>query len=536
MLKIFQPTDQVFNSNGDIVIKPYSAKVHQEDNGDYYIDIVAGTEYSDWLIARNIVVAPTPDGDQPFRLTNPEKTGSKITIRGYHVFDDSKNYLIADSYVVDLNCNDALNHLNAATEPESIFTMGSDIPYIDSFRCVRKSLYEAIQTVLERWSGHLVIDGFNIRIDQNIGVDRGITVEYAKNLKEITSEENWDDVCTKILPEGTDGILLNALNPDESIYIDAEIQYDTPFVKTVQFNQDINSEDYPSETAYKQALIDDLRTQAIAYLEIHQVPEVNYSLKADINHKVTIGDTIEVKDRRLGIDLLTHVISLEYDCILGTYDEIEFGNFKQKLSNLISGISSSVDLKINEAVNNLNASMAEEYQGGFVRYNGNEITILDELPVDSAVNVIKLNNMGITASNDGYYGTYNTLLGINGVPCPLIGGESFDLAGNVVAGYTTSSNQKVHFTVPVEKSMHDVDISCSVCKLSGRLGTGGYLFSSSYVAGGYDVLDDSNLTLTVTKLSDHMIDVLIERASGTFEGDNDMANTIAIDSMVIDCA
>ena len=33
MLRLFQPTDRVFNSNGDIVIKPYSAKVHQEDKG-----------------------------------------------------------------------------------------------------------------------------------------------------------------------------------------------------------------------------------------------------------------------------------------------------------------------------------------------------------------------------------------------------------------------------------------------------------------------------------------------------------------------
>ena len=79
MIKVFSPTDKVFYSNGDVVIKATSAKVHCEDNGDYYIEIIAGIEYSEWLVARNIVVAPTPDGDQPFRLEKKKKNGTKIT-------------------------------------------------------------------------------------------------------------------------------------------------------------------------------------------------------------------------------------------------------------------------------------------------------------------------------------------------------------------------------------------------------------------------------------------------------------------------
>ena len=57
-----------------------------------------------------------------------------------HVFYDSKNYLIADSYVVDKNCNDALDHLNSSTDNTSPFTTISNIPTIYSYRCVRKSI------------------------------------------------------------------------------------------------------------------------------------------------------------------------------------------------------------------------------------------------------------------------------------------------------------------------------------------------------------------------------------------------------------
>ena len=36
MIKLFSPTDKTFASNGDVVLQPLKAKVHKEDNGDYY--------------------------------------------------------------------------------------------------------------------------------------------------------------------------------------------------------------------------------------------------------------------------------------------------------------------------------------------------------------------------------------------------------------------------------------------------------------------------------------------------------------------
>ena len=219
MIKIFSTTDKIFSSNGDVVLQPFKAKVHKEDNGDYYLDLVTDLKYSDYLLTGNIVVANTPQGEQAFRITNPQKTNTKITVKAWHVFYDSKNYLIADSYVLDKNCNDALDHLNSATEPQSEFQTLSDIGVIDSYRCVRESLYNAIGVVIERWGGHLVMDNFKIEVRANIGQDNGVTVEYKKNLKEITCEENWDDVVTKLLPVGKDGILLNALDDTASLYV-----------------------------------------------------------------------------------------------------------------------------------------------------------------------------------------------------------------------------------------------------------------------------------------------------------------------------
>ena len=349
MIKVFSSTDKNFTSNGDIVVNPLKARVYKADNGDYYLNLETSLDYVDYIVQGNIVVANTPTGDQAFRIGNVTKTKNKLSTKAYHVFYDSKNYLISDSYVVEKTCAEALAHLNSATEPQSEFETFSDINTIESYRCVRTSLYGAIMTVLERWKGHLVRDNFRIGIAQTIGQDNGVVVQYRKNLKEITCAEDWSDVITKILPVGKDGILLNELDPSADIYITSETQYSIPYTKTVSFQQDINEEDYPSEAEYKQALVDDLRRQANVYLSANCIPKVNYTLKANLEKITDVGDIVEVIDEKLGIDLMSKVISFEYDCIAEKYTQVEFGNFTKSLSNLISTIVGQTERAINMA-------------------------------------------------------------------------------------------------------------------------------------------------------------------------------------------
>lgn len=426
MIKLFSSTDTLFSSNGDKIIIPTKAKVHKEDNGDYYLDLETSLDYINDIVQGNIIVANTPQGDQAFRVSNVTATRKKITAKCYHVFYDSKNYLIQDSYVVDKDCNDALDHLNSATDTTSPFTTLSDITNINTFRCVRKSLYEAIQTVIERWGGHLVRDNFNIKVMSSIGQDNGVTIRYGKNLKSITCESNWDNVVTKLMPVGKDGILLNALDDTQDVYVYSGISYPIPFTKTVSFNQEINKEDYETEEEYQQALIDDLRIQADDYVNRNCYPQMNYILKANIEKITDIGDVIEVDDERLGITLLTNVISYDYDCILGKYTELEFGNFTQKLSNLMSAISNNTQNAITESNQNLQITLSSELQqaqdkiwnalgSSNVIYEGDKILIVDTLPKESATYVIMLNNGGIGFSQTGINGPFRSAWTIDNV-------------------------------------------------------------------------------------------------------------------------
>lgn len=425
MIRAFNATDKVYSSNGDAVILPTKARVRNSDNGDYYLELTCGTEYNDYMQANNIIVAPTPTGDQAFRIRTVTKNKKRLDVKAWHVFYDSQNYLIADSYAVNMTCNDALDHFNAATDTPSPFTMLSDITSVNTYRCVRTSLAECINTVIERWGGHLVRDNWNISILNSVGVDNGVTIEYKKNLQELTAEYDWAGVVTKLMPVGKDGILLDEL------YVYSDTQYDIPYTKAISFEQDIDEEEYKDtegevdQAAYSAALKEDLLKQAVKYLETYSLPSVNYTLQGNPERVTDLGDVIEVKDERIGVNVLTNVISYEYDAIQEKYVSLEFGNFTNNLSNLITNINNNTKESVNTAVVNLTSTLNNELQeaqekiwnalsSSYVIYEGDKILIVDSLPATAANNVIMINSEGIGFSQTGINGTFTTAWTIDG--------------------------------------------------------------------------------------------------------------------------
>lgn len=515
MIKIFGQTDTNFSSNGDIILKPTKCKIHNQDNGEYYADIECSSDYSSYIQNGRIVVCPTPTGDQAFRFLNPELNKNKIKVKAKHVYYDSENYLIQDSYIVDKNCNQALEHLNAATDNTSPFTTLSDVASINSFRCIRKSLNEAVSTVLERWGGHLVRDNFNIQIRSSIGADNGVTIRYGKNLKEIKKTEDWNNVVTKLLPVGKDGLLL-----DEA-YLYSEQQYALPYTKTVSFNQELEQEEGETDDEYTFRLKEDLRQQATAYLTENCVPKINYTVTANIEKITFIGDTIDVIDEALGISLTTHVIAFEYDAILEKFVQVEFGNSKEKLSNLLSSVSSNTDKQITERDQELSVKLSEELSeaadkiwgalgNSYCIYQGDQILIVDKLPKEEATNVMRINSAGIGFSTSGINGPFTSAWTIDGT-LNMQAINVINLVADLIKGGTLKLGSNLN-------EYGQIQIYNEANKLIGKFDkdgvilygtTGTYLVMNPVVGfAGYD--SDGNLTFWVSEDEFHMKKSVVE--------------------------
>ena len=425
MIRVYDPTERLFDHNGIKSLHPLFAEITKVDNGDYYItleDVLANLEYYQKGM---IVRVSTPWGVQGFRCDNPAIQNNRITCKAWHLTYDAKNYLIKDSNAVNKNCNDALNHFNDNTDIASPFTVSSDITALVTTRAVRRSLFEIFELFIstDRYGGHWDRDNFDFNIKANIGQDRGVVLSYNKNITDMQVSENWDDVCTKILPYTTNGEV--AILLDDTYVELAEELYSIPFTKTVKFDNVYQIKDFASEEDFLTATKEWLKMRAEAYLEEHKLPLVNYSVSANLNNVSDVGDIIHVKHPRCNVNITTNVISVMYDVIKGKYSKIEFGNFKKELKNFSQVITAEVKKETEEQINEARVLLGEELAeatakinsvlgNSYVIYSGNDLLVVDRLPKEDALYCIKINSAGIGFSNTGINGTFNSAWTIDG--------------------------------------------------------------------------------------------------------------------------
>ena len=244
------------------------------------------------------------------------------------------------------------------------------------------------------------------------------------------------------------------------VYLESAMQYSIPYTKVIKFDQDINQDDYKDgdgnlkENEYREALISHLRTQAIAYLEENQYFKCNYKVKAHIEGVVDLGDVIVVEHEKLGIKITTNVISLKYDCIRDKYTEIEFGNFKTQLKDLVKTIKGDTKEQIssaNEVVkvtleNELNEATSKiwgKLGNSYVIYEGDRILVVDSLPKEKATNVMMINAQGIGFSNNGIDGNFNSAWLIDGT-LDMQNINVINMTANLVKGGTFKVGAKIN--------------------------------------------------------------------------------------------
>ena len=425
MIKVYDSNEKLFNHNGIKVIHPLRADITKIDNGDYYVELQDTIESLDFYQSGMIVRIPTPWGVQGFRLANPTVKNNKVEIKGWHLTYDAKNYIIKDAYAVDKNCNDALEHFNSSTDIPSPFNVLSDITAISSTRAVRRTLFEMYELFLseDKYGGHWYRDNWTLGIKQKVGEDRGVVLKIGKNITDIQVAEDWDEVCTKILPTTTDG--QSAILLDETFVELAEPMYDIPYTKVIPFENEFDIENFATEEEYLETVKKWLREQAKWYIEQHKLPKVNYSVSASITNVSDVGDTIKVKHPKCKVDILTEVISVKYDAIRKKYTNIEFGNFKKELKNLQQHITAEANKHTDTVVGETKVLLENELADATAKINGvlgnsyvlnegDKILVVDTLPKENAVNVMKISSGGIGFSNSGINGTFTSAWTLDG--------------------------------------------------------------------------------------------------------------------------
>ena len=418
----------IIDGNGLKTLHPLFAEITKVKDGDYYIEVEDLIENFEYYQKGMILKVNTPSswGEydfQCFRCDNPRVENNRVYCKAWHLYYDSKYYIIDKKMTrYEKTCSEVITEYKnevdySINSPFKVAT--SDIKTAKDTEIESTTLYDAFEYLRDVYEGTLVRDNFKVAINSTIGEDRGVVLAYNKNITNMTAEENWDDVCTKILPYtmvGDTKITLNA-NGETDPFIrwedvsDKENPYGIPYSKIVEFKNESGSENYST-------VRDWLKEQSKAYLIANSVPKVNYKVSAEIDNISDIGDTIHIKHPKILIDgmyLKSTVMSVKYDAIRGKYTEIEFGNFRRAIKNIFTETSALKGeiTKTSEVVKGVSA-VTDKLINGKVIYNGDDILAVDTLPLENAVKCFKISNEGVHFSANGKSGDFSRIIGNDG--------------------------------------------------------------------------------------------------------------------------
>lgn len=112
-------------------------------------------------------------------------------------------------------------------------------------------------------------------------------------------------------------------------------------------------------------------------------------------------------------------------------------------------------------------------------------------------------------------------------------GETLSISDLMTSGVVTNAGKKLNFSITLPKSVKNVTVRCTTMNLNVWHADGGYTLTSSFVSGGYNVLTDSTITVTISKVLDNAITFSLDKSSA-YNGTNNTPQVIDVEDMVLE--
>ena len=373
MIEVYLKTNTDYDKNGDITLDPTSCTYKNSENLvtlEHFLDDEGRWKYIDF---ENVIAAEENGKKKLYRIYNVVRSLYSITAYARPIFYDLIDKVLIDVRPTNKNGEEALNIILKDTG----FTGHSNISSINTAYYARKNIVEAISgdddnSFLNRWGGELYVENFDVYIYDKIGLDNGVRVEFGYNLNEIEADVNIEEVVTRIIPVGYDGIMLEGDTP----WVDSPLikKYTHPKMRVIEFSDIKVKESEDDEEGFdtiEEARAELIRQCNILFENEIDKPTVNY--KIDMinlantaeykNFKMLVnvnkGDTVTCYIKHLDIDVKARVIDYEIDLITGEYLSIELGNVISNFFNEQADIQS----KINNILNDNGSVKAESLEG-----------------------------------------------------------------------------------------------------------------------------------------------------------------------------
>lgn len=313
------------------------------------------------------------DKEQLFRIYSEDGSDTEITVHARHIsYDLLTNMTMYKNNEAVTLANAVSGVLNQCVDDHD-FTVQTNVADERTGVDYRhnnpiNALFDPEEGILKRWDVQLVRDDYELTILKTVGKNRGMSIEYGRNLTGVTCTIDTSNVVTCVLPTGvdhdgkplylTDNVLVNGRpNPNNYVFAKQSIRDMYPFEHVYHLEcedategseeaDDKKNKYVPSKTKVRERMLD----QALEVLwedkdhhgdndqpSAATMPTVSLQVQF-----VTLGDTEEYKQfkdlerlflydkvrvrvPKLNIDMLLDAVRVKTDCLTGHTVEVEIG-------------------------------------------------------------------------------------------------------------------------------------------------------------------------------------------------------------------
>ena len=486
---LYSATETNFDHNGiGILSACVSCEVTEEANGifelamQYPMDGVHFAEIGD----RAIIKAKAHKFRDPqlFRVYAISKPMNGIvTVLAEHISYDLSGIPVkpfsADSVslaLTELKNNAVVNcPFNFWTDKATSANFKVSVP-----ASIRSRLGGVAGSILDVYGGEYEFDNYTVKLHNNRGMNRGVSIRYGKNLTDIQQDQNCSNVATGVYPYWVDSEGKTLVELPERI-VNAPGTYNFVKIRTLDLSSEFE----------KQPTVDQLRVRTESYIKANNigVPVVSWSVSFEqlskseeykhlaLLERVSLFDTVNVEFPTLGVSATAKAVKVVYDVIADRVKSVTLGSVRANIADTIANQQAEIQKKPNKtfmevAIENLTKTILGA-KGGSVRFldeNGDgepdTLYIADNPDPAQAVKVWRFNYEGWGASDNGYNGPFKLGATLkDGIVADFITSGQIDaalvkviniVADNIVSGVLSSKDGKTFFDLASSKFVSGV--------------------------------------------------------------------------------
>lgn len=374
MIEIYLKTNTNYESNGDITLDPTSCTYKDSEKLltlEHFQDEEGRWKYIQF---ENVIAVEENGKKILYRIFNVVRSLYNVTAYARPLFFDLIDKVLLDVRPTNKLGQEALNIILEGTG----FIGHSNLTTLSTSYYIRKNIVEALigdidNSFVNRWGGEFYCENYDIYINDRIGSDNGVRVEFGYNLNEIEEDINIEEVVTRIIPVGFNGITLDTSRQITWEYTHGDIttrsncpwvdspltnKYVHPKTRVIEFSDVKVKENADDEEGFN--TIEEARRELIKRCyELFDngidKPTVNYKIDMinlanttayeDFKMLVNVneGDTVTCYIPHLDIDVQARVIDFEKDLLTEEYISLELGNATNDFFKDQADINNRVD-------------------------------------------------------------------------------------------------------------------------------------------------------------------------------------------------